>query len=378
MPQINGVMRRYDLDWLRVIVFGLLILYHVGMFFVPWGWHIKNNDLYSWVTYPMLFLNQWRLPILFVISGMGTYYALNKRTGKQFVKERIVRLFIPLAFGMLFIVPPQVYVERLVKGQFGDSYFTFWPANAFIGVYPEGNLSWHHLWFLPYLLTFSLILVPLFLYLRRNPENSFLRWTGKQIKNPLGMLWFLIPLYLCESLLEPFFPVTHALIGDWFTFINYMFLFSYGFILISVRKTFWENVKTYRKHYLLSGIVGFIILLGFRMIFEDSTTVHFIEAGLKVLNLWAWILTIFGYAAKYLNQNSKVLRYSNEAVYPFYILHQTITIILGYWLMNSNLGLGSKFGIMAVGTFGFSWLIYEFGIRRWSYIRPLFGLKKPK
>ena len=105
-------MRRHDLDWLRVLVFALLIFYHVGMFFVPWDFHIKNNSIHNWLTYPMWFLNQWRLPILFVISGMGTYYALQKRTGKEFALERIKKLYIPLTFGMLFIIPPQVYLER--------------------------------------------------------------------------------------------------------------------------------------------------------------------------------------------------------------------------------------------------------------------------
>ena len=142
--------RRYDIDWLRVLVFGLLIFYHVGMFFVPWGWHIKNNIIYEWPMWPMRFLNQWRLPILFVISGMGTYYALNKRNGWQFAGERIKRLLVPLLFGMAVIVPVQVYAERVVNGQFNGSYFDFWPSQAFEGVYPVGNLSWHHLWFLPF------------------------------------------------------------------------------------------------------------------------------------------------------------------------------------------------------------------------------------
>ena len=130
-------MRRHDLDWLRVLVFALLIFYHVGMFFVPWDFHIKNNSIHNWLTYPMWFLNQWRLPILFVISGMGTYYALQKRTGKEFALERIKKLYIPLTFGMLFIIPPQVYLERLNKNQFTGSYFDFWPLEAFIGIYPN-------------------------------------------------------------------------------------------------------------------------------------------------------------------------------------------------------------------------------------------------
>ena len=118
------------MDWLRVLVFGLLILYHVGMFFVPWGWHIKNNEISLDLQWPMLFVNQWRLPILFVISGMGTYYAFGKRTAGQFAKERLIRLYIPLTIGMLFIVPPQVYIERIANGQFEVGISTFgqrWP-----------------------------------------------------------------------------------------------------------------------------------------------------------------------------------------------------------------------------------------------------------
>lgn len=152
---MGTTIRRYDLDWLRVIVFGLLIFYHVGMFFVPWGWHVKNNVIYDWLRWPMLFLNQWRLPILFVISGMGTYYALGKRSMGTFMWERFLRLGIPLAAGMILIVPPQVYFERLADGAFSGSYLKFYTTAAFDGVYPEGNVSWHHLWFLPYLLVFS-------------------------------------------------------------------------------------------------------------------------------------------------------------------------------------------------------------------------------
>jgi glucans biosynthesis protein C len=368
-------MRRHDLDWLRVIVFGLLILYHVGMFFVPWGFHIKNDIIYPDIRWPMLFVNQWRLPILFVISGMGTFYALAKRSGGQFAKERMQRLLIPLIIGILFIVPPQVYFERLDKGQFSGGYFDFWPSKAFIGVYPEGNFSWHHLWFLPYLLLFSLVLIPVFLYLRQNPNAWILRKMRILAGQTFGLFWLIIPLYFWESLLEPFFPSTHALWGDWFNVVNYITLFFYGFLLISVKDVFWKTVMENRRKYLYMGLVGFTLMIGLRILYADSTLIHFIEAWFKVINLWAWILTLFGYTATYLNRPSKTLTYANEAVYPFYILHQTIMIAIGYYLMHLAWGFWPKFLLMVVGTFGISWIVYEFGIRRWKWIRPLFGLK---
>ena len=369
-------MRRHDLDWLRLIVFALLILYHVGMFFVPWDFHIKNNHIHDWLRYPMWFLNQWRLPILFVISGMGTYYTLQRRSGKQFVIERIKKLLIPLAFGMLFIIPPQVYLEKLTKNQFKGDYFEFWPVKAFIGTYPEGNLSWHHLWFLPYLLLFSLALIPVFLYLKNHIRSRFTSWLTQIVQNPLKIYLFIIPLYLVESFVEPFFEITHALIDDWFTIINYIIIFLYGFLLIMVKGAFWFTVEKYRKYFLIAGLVCFSVMLLIVEVYEDSIYRHFIEAFLKVANLWSWILAIFGFASKYLNRKSKILYYCNEAVYPFYILHQTIMMVMAYYIMNLEWSLGLKASIMVVGTFGFSWFIYEFFVRRWKFMRPLFGLKK--
>jgi hypothetical protein len=371
-------MRRNELDWLRVILFALLILYHVGMFFVPWGWHIKNNQIYSGLRYPMLFVNQWRLPLLFVISGMGTYYALGRRSGGQFVAERFRRLIVPLLFGMFVIVTPQVYFERLARGQFSGGYFDFYPARLFAGgVYPEGNFSWHHLWFLPYLFLFGLVWLPLFLYLRRHPANAVTQRLGRWADRPWGLFWLAIPLYVWESLVEPFFDSTHALVGDWFNLINYGTLFFYGFVLISLGEPFWHTVRTHRQKYLAGGLIFFSLMTGLREVFDDSTAIHFIEAFFRVMNLWCWIMALFGYASAFLGHRNGFLAYANEAVYPFYILHQTITIGIAFYLMNLNWGLASKFTVLATGTFAGCFVIYELLIRRWKWVRPLFGMKKP-
>ncbi len=370
-------IRRYDLDWLRVIVFALLIFYHVGMFFVPWGWHIKNNVIYYWLIWPMLFLNHWRLPILFVISGMGTYYALSKRNLKQFSWERYLRLGIPLFIGMLLIVPPQIYIERLANGQFNGSYLEFYQTALFTsGPYPEGNISWHHLWFLPYLLIFSLILGPVFIRLKRRP-SKLVEWTKRQIQKPLGFYIFIIPLFFVEAFMEPFFPSTKALVGDWFTITFFIILFFYGFLLIATKEVFWESLDKIRKKALWIGIIAFTLMVcRWLFIEKDELPQHLGEAFLKIVNLWSWILVLFGYAAKYLNKPSKKLAYANRAVYPFYILHQTITIIIAYFLIDLEWNFLTKASILVVGTFGFSWLLYHFVILPIRPLHPLFGLKK--
>lgn len=374
---MHKAIRRYDLDWLRVIVFALLIFYHVGMFFVPWGWHIKNNTIYEWLRWPMLFLNQWRLPILFVISGMGTYYALSKRSLGQFSWERFKRLGIPLVIGMLLIVPPQIYIERLVNGQFSGNYLEYYQTMAFRnGAYPNGDISWHHLWFLPYLLVFSLILGPFFVRTRRK-SSKLVDWTSKQLQKPFGFYLFIIPLFLLEAFMEPFFEITHALIDDWFNFFSSMTFFFYGFLFIATGEVFWKNLEKIKGKALIIGLVSFSLLLG-RWIFieQDDLPQHLAEAFLKIINLWSWILVLFGYGARYLNKKSGLLTYANRAVYPFYILHQTITIVIAYFLIDLEWGFVVKSTIMVIGTFGFSWLLYDLIILRIPLLHPLFGLKK--
>ena len=370
-------IRRYDLDWLRVLVFGILIIYHVGMFFAPWGWHIKNNEISEVLVWPMAFVNRWRLHILFVISGIGTFYALSFRTAGQFAWERIKRLAIPLLFGMLFIIPPQVYIERLSDGVINTSYLTYFTTQAFEGVYPQGNLSWHHLWFLPYLLIYSLILIPAFIYIRNHPENIFTTKVQNLLKKPWRIYLFVIPLYFVEALVEPFFPVTHGLIDDWFTFINFFILFFYGFALISAKDAFWKALEQIKQTALIVGILCFSLLVYLWSI-EDTIFRHFSEALIAVINFWSWILVFFGYGAKYLNRKSKVLAYCNRAVYPFYILHQTVTIVLAYYLMNLTWAIWIKFILLTAGTFLICWLIYELIILRIPVLHPLFGLKKAK
>ena len=372
-------MRRYDIDALRVIVFGLLIFYHVGMFFVPWDFHIKNPVTYEWLEFPMIFLNQWRLPLLFVISGMGTYFNISKRSGWGFVKERFVRLFIPLVVGILFIVPPQVYFERLDAGQFTGNYFEYWPSKAFLGSYPEGNFSWHHLWFLPYLLLFSHILTPVFLYLRNHPQTWIIRKVKGVAVRKVGLFVLVIPLVFWDIFLRSRFPSTHALVGDWYNIVNYSTLFFYGFLFMTLKDVLWENVIKNRQLYLITGIITFGLLIFIRyniLRFPEYTLLITFGRTFQAINEWTWILAIIGYAAAYLNKPSKTLTYANEAVYPFYILHQTVTIALGYYLKNVEMCLVVKFSMMVIGTFGISWLIYEFGIRRHAWIRPLFGMKR--
>ncbi len=363
-------IRRYDIDWIRVLAFDILILYHVGLFFVPWHYHINNNETVEWMSYPMFFIHQWRIPILFVISGMGTRFALSNKTGAGYIKERFIKLLIPLIAGIIVVVSPQVYLERLTQGRTTGSFLEFFPS-FFDGVYPIGNFSWHHLWFLPYLLLMSVSYTPIFLKLK-NDKNKIVILLSKIFdRSPWSLFVFALPLLIVEISLRPSFPITHTLLGDWYALASYSILFISGYILISIGESFWKATDKIKRYTLIFGVIFFLILLHQWDNAEDNIFILVI----RVLNMWCWILTVFAYSSKYLNKESKVIRYRNEAVYPFYILHQAIILFIGYLLIDSSLHYMWKFIIMVTGTFGFSWIIYEFVIRRFKILRPLFGLK---
>ena len=348
------------------------------MFFVPWHWHIKNNIIYEWLEYPMLFLNRWRMPLLFIISGMGTAFSLGKRSAFQFSKERFSRLFIPLLFGILFIVPPQVYVERIANFQFTGSYLEFWPSHAFEGNYPTGNLSWHHLWFLPYILVYSIVLLPIFIYFRKRPNNKLIILVRRMTQTKFGLYWMVLPLLLMEWFLDPFFPITHSLVDDWFNFFYNLTLFFYGFLLISVHKSFFLTIRKNYKIYLSTGVITFSVFIFLVESYEDGIARHFVEAIFNQVNMWSWILGLFGLSSVFLNRKSSIIQYCNRAVYPFYILHQTVIVILAYWLMDSNWNLISKFSTLVIGTFMICWVLYEFIIKRFLFLNLVMGVKPKK
>ena len=368
-------MRRYDIDWLRVIVFLLLIFYHVVMFFVPWEWH----TLYDNLKFPMIFVSQWRLSILFIISGIGTAYAMSKRSTVQFAGERLKKLLIPLIFGILFIVPPQVYLERVACGDFTGSYIDFWSNIAFKGIYPTGNLSWHHLWFLPYLLFYSLVLIPIFILIKKNLQSKTFRTFNEIISSTYGVYWLIIPFIIYETFLKPYFPSTHDFIDDWYNMAKYSTLFIYGFLFIMADNTLWLSLLKNRLKHLLVGVVTFgalILITSHNTQIKEYEAIKYVISMLRVISMWSWIMFIFGFATKYLNRPGKTLKYATEAVYPFYILHQTVTVFLGFLIMNKQWSFLNKFFLMVVGTFGITWLLYEYILRRINFLRPLFGLKQ--
>lgn len=370
----SPAIRRYDLDWLRVVAFAILIFYHVGMFFNYWDWHIKNNLVNHTIEWPMRFTSQWRMSLLFMISGAGVYFALGNRNPGSFLGERFIRIFIPLLFGMFVIVPPQIFFERLTQGEtysYGEFYKTVFQFQP----YPKGSFSWHHLWYLVYIFFYSLLSLPLLLFIRKRPKMTA-RWADF-FKNPVLLIALPVIWHVTGNIfLDEKFPTTHNLIRDWANHFHSFTLFLSGFILCT-QTAFWETLAKYRKLTTSIWVVLTIVLYSFywgkgRNIEDWDLILYWV---VQITNSWCILLSFFGFAYVYLQFTNPFLKYANEAVYPFYILHQTVIICLAYPLIHSSLPWLVKFFYLCVATFVVCLAIYHFIVAKFDAFRFVFGLK---
>jgi glucans biosynthesis protein C len=361
----SAVSTRYDfLDWLRVIAIFVLLFFHTGMMFVGWGWHIQNDEVLTALRMPMDISHRLRMPLLFLIAGAGMWFALGNRHGGGLIKERTTRLLIPVIAGMLLIVPPQIYFERLFRGQWDGGYLSFFFERVLqFRPYPDGDFSWHHLWFVVYLYVYVFVLLPLLLWWR----------SAKKVVKPGVWLFALgLPLALNEAILKPLYPESHKLIGDWYIFNHYLMLTLYGCLLASMRQV-WDWFATHRQLSLGIALVvfGVAMLLIKTGVIERNT-----PADALVANVFTWsaLMAFIGYGRRYLSFSNPLLRWARDASYPIYILHQTVIITIGYWVIQQPWHAWTKFALVVLGTLAICVALYE-GIRRFSLTRLLFGMK---
>jgi glucans biosynthesis protein C len=361
----SAVSTRYDfLDWLRVLAIFVLLFFHTGMMFVGWGWHIQNSDVITALQLPMDISHRLRMPLLFVIAGAGMWFALGNRNAGGLVRERSVRLLLPALAGMLLIVPPQIYFERLFRGQWDGGYLSFFFERVLqFRPYPDGDFSWHHLWFVVYLYVYVFLLLPLLLWWR----------SAKKVVKPGVWLYALgLPLALNEAILKPLYPESHKLIGDWYIFNHYLLLTLYGCLLASMRQA-WDWFATRRQLSLgLTLIVFGTAMLGFEtgMIERDTPA----DALVATVFTWMAVMAFIGYGRRYLSFCNPLLRWARDASYPIYILHQTVIIAIGYWVIQQPWTAWTKFAVVVLATIAICVALYE-GIRRFSLTRLLFGMK---
>lgn len=374
-------MRRNDIDWLRILAVLLLFDFHTAMILNPYEFYVKNDPASEVAAAFVDFVHQWHMPLLFLLSGMSTYYALGFRTGRRYLKERFKRLFVPLVFGTLVIVPPQVYFWLRGKdAAYPKSYLAFYP-DFFDGIRPNGNFEWGHLWFLAYLIVFSLLALPVFLYLRKEAGSRLVAKLAAICDRPGGLFLLVIPLGIVEAVFRPRWPGLQNLVDDWANFFSYLLYFGYGYLLCS-HERFGRAVERHLKLATAVAVVATSAYIGL-----GALGVH-VERGYSwdfmlmmfglAINTWAWLLMFLALGRRFLTFGGPLLLYAREAAYPVYILHQTAIVWIGFYVVQWPCGAFAKFVVIDLCAFGATMVVYDLCVRRAGVTRFLFGMRPRK
>ncbi|OKY25455.1 acyltransferase family protein [Thalassotalea sp. PP2-459] len=380
-PQDHSQMpqRRYDLDWLRVILFSLLIIHHVGMFYVlNWGFHAKSQYRYEWLESVLLVVEPWRMPAIWFISGVAIRFILIKVTILSFISLRSLRLLLPLAFGIFIVVPPQLYIEMTANG---DIVMDFWrfmqafydPQSTLFEQYQAGiwpHIDVNHLWYLRSLWYYSLTLVFLLPALNSNIIEGLKSWLASR-----HGFWTVLCLIVCVFAVQIIWrnDETRYPIGFLFLMLGY---------LVGWHTVFWQKLLTAIRPLCASFIVlciCFLIVynLYYLDMYKGIELPHLIEAislftysALRIVGLFL----VLALSHRFLTKKTQKLAYFNEAVYPFYLLHQSIILVAGYYLTQLSLGAVFESLILLFITTAMCFLLFEL-IKRIELLRPFFGLK---
>jgi peptidoglycan/LPS O-acetylase OafA/YrhL len=380
--------RRHDLDWIRVGAFFLLILYHVGMFYVPWDWHVKSPHPVEALEPVMLLTNPWRLTLLFLVSGAATRFMADKTTVRTLTGVRVARLLPPLLFAMFVIVPPQSYyqVVEYIAAHPGtpltvDHFWTRYATGAGRWCGVDGKClttpTWNHMWFVAYLLFYTLVLAGLLLVWKRLGEH--LQAAAERALSGVGLfVWPILFLGLMRAWLYARFGETHALVGDHYVHAvsGAAFLLGFGLAKSEILR---GRLTAARWPALALALAAYAGWAAYVWVYRNDTPVP--APGLKLImrfvfatDAWCAIVAILGFGAKHLNRGGPALRYLTVGVFPFYLIHQTLIVVLAHYLAKLNLPQPLEAVILIGLTFAGCLATYEI-VRRIPGIRMLFGLK---
>lgn len=371
---MSSSLRRYDLDWLRVFAVLLLVPFHSALIFSLSPEHtvyIKDR-----VESPPLlaldgFLYLWHMPLLFVIAGAATWFALRRRTAGEYVRERVLRLLIPLIFSVFTLIPLMTYVHnigRRAAPTLAEHYATFFTiqANDLGGM--RGHFTPAHLWFILFLFVFSLLALPLFLWLRGDAAATARGAIVRVLRSPIALLLVVLPLMLLAGLpgladKNPFY---------------FLALFILGFLLmadesVSQRIARWLPLSLIIA--LITTGVYFAPYFGLFMFPRGDTTAATLYRVANEVARWTWVLVLMGIFYRWARTDNAFLRYTNEAAYPFYILHLPVNTLVGYVIVRMDTSVGVKFILINLFTFALTFLIYDIAVKRLAITRFLFGMK---
>lgn len=398
--------RLYFLDWIRIFAFMVLIAFHTGMYYASWDWNIKSPHASKAIEPLLMLFSPWRLGLLFMISGVASAFMLNKLQPAAFLRQRSARLLIPLLFGMLVIIPPQSYVEIVEKLAYRGSYVEF--MKLYLTGYDGFRLgkqryvleNWNHLWFVGYLWVYTVLLGSIVMV----AGTRLQRWSVRLGELLAGWKLIVLPVAVLACLrlaLVDRYPPTHTLFDDWYNHANYFFLFLLG-ALLATQTRVWQRAEEMRWVALGLALGGLGIVIGYQyraipaaalgaMATQTLTPLLATPEAqnwrpllraiytmiLQAMCQWAPIVAACGFGRRHLAFDSAKRSYLAQAVFPVYILHQTLIICMEHWFKPLRLAPGMEGTLLIALTFAVSFGMFEV-LRRMPLLRPLFGLGRER
>ena len=394
-PQTDGRVREsvrvHYLDWLRVLAILMVFLFHAVHVFDFGTWQIKNAEQSEIITIILTLLSLWGMPFFFLIAGAASWFALQRRTGRQYVSERFRRLLIPFLVGALLFSPIQYYLEWMNRTQLGLLSVSFLgflrdeihPFNPLLLQFPGFSPRWFgvagfHLWFVGFLFAFALITLPLFRWFKGETGKRFVSRLAELCEHRGGILLFALPLLAVQLGLRPFFPQEH----DWADFIFRMSFFILGYLLFADERI----TRAVRRDWWLLLALGTAIVLALLGMYlaglpvmtwglDPSYPQFYWILSLTTLIALCYTLTMLFVGMRFLDFTNKWLRYGQEAALPFFVFHQPAIVVIAFFVVQWNAGILTKLPIVVLSSFVVSIGLYELIARRSRPLRLVFGMK---
>ncbi len=342
--------RHYGLDWLRIAAFGLLILYHVAMAYSPYPWVINSGHRAHWLAYAMEVVAPWRLMLLFLVSGYASAMLLAKLgTLRAFLSSRSRRLLIPLAFAIAVIVPPQSWVRQVIGHDYQGSYFDFWLGEYFrFGQMAEQTLPhWEHLWFVAYLWLYTLALAALVASGVRLVVPRWLLGIWGLLLIPIASLAF------WRLALAATIGTDHGMLNDWLGHLHYIPAFVFGFLLAR-DSAIWDGLRRISPYATMVAISCLTIATAIEFIAPEhdqwTRALSIIFDCVDSAFAWSMLLVLPVLADRWLDRDHRWRLPLSRAIFPAYIVHQTVIVLLVYGLRDKGLDAGVEATLVLGGT----------------------------
>jgi len=379
--------RRFDIDALRVLLLGLLILFHVGALYTGWDWFLSSQYQSRWIAYLSAPLHLWRMSLLFFISGLAINFMRRDSNGGgcEILRLRSTRLLIPLFFGTLFLVPIQPYCQAVWHHRIEPGFLRFladyyrlkpWANGTFYGA--EDRLATGQLWYLLYLWLYTAALVLILPLLDGGSGQRMRHWLCS-LRGAALLLIPALPKIFALFVLSQRFAGRDMLVEDWSHHVSYFSFFLLGH-LVATDEGFWSELVRLRTFALAVAVILWpvCVLAGKQAdhALAGNAAVPLLADILAAVDTWAWVAAVLGWAATLLNRPFKWLPYASDAIIPWYMLHQSIIVGVAFVLVPMKLGPLLEPLLVIAATVAGCGLSHEFFIRRHTLLRLLFGMKE--